>query len=81
MGLIYGLFQNRAYLKLAFYLFLVELLLILPGYFTIKLYLEGPSEISSPLLSPVHRMIINPLLMVLLVMALYYQQFIKRDSD
>ncbi|GAB1446299.1 hypothetical protein MASR2M41_20650 [Flammeovirgaceae bacterium] len=81
MALIYGLFANKNYLKLAFYLFLVEILLILPIYLVIKLHWEGTSEISSPLLSPIHRMIVNPLLMVLLMVALYYQQMFAKKGD
>ncbi|MBX2944074.1 MAG: exosortase F system-associated protein [Cyclobacteriaceae bacterium] len=81
MALIYGLFANKNYLKLAFYLFLVEILLILPIYLVLKLHWEGTSEISSPLLSPIHRMIVNPLLMVLLMVALYYQQMFAKKGD
>lgn len=81
MGLIYGIFANGSYLRLAFYLFLVELLLVLPVYLVLKLTWEGTSEISSPLLSPIHRMIVNPLLMLLLIVALFYQQRVAhRDS-
>lgn len=81
MGLIYGLFANKNYLRLAFYLFLVEILLILPIYLILKLSWEGTSEISSPLLSPIHRMIVNPLLMLLLMVALFYQQtFAKKEK-
>lgn len=81
MGLIYGIFANGNYLRLAFYLFLVEILLILPIYLILKLSWEGTSEISSPLLSPIHRMIVNPLLMLLLMVALFYQQtFAKKEN-
>lgn len=76
MVLIFGLFLNKSYLKLASLVFLFELLLLLPIYLWLKLTLEGPSEISSPLLSPIHRMIVNPLLMIILIAALYYQQYV-----
>ena len=74
MALVHGLFANKNYLRLAFYLFLVEILVVLPLYLWAKLHWEGTSEISSPLLSPIHRMVVNPLLMVLLIVALFYQQ-------
>lgn len=80
MGLIYGIFANGNYLRLAFYLFLVEILLILPIYLILKLSWEGTSEISSPLLSPIHRMIVNPLLMLLLIVALFYQQRVTKQG-
>lgn len=72
--LITTLFPGRIYLKAAFYLFLIELFVMLPVYFIIKLNLEGPSEISSPLLSQVHRLIVNPLLMFLLMIGFLYQR-------
>lgn len=76
MIFIYAVFQQQVYLKASFYLFLVELFLILPVYLVVKLNLEGDSELSSPLLSQIHRLIVNPLLMVILIMAFYYQKVI-----
>ncbi|MBZ0245797.1 MAG: hypothetical protein K8H85_07615 [Cyclobacteriaceae bacterium] len=75
MILIYALFQKRSYLKLSGIIFGFEVLVLLPLYLWAKLSIEGPSEISSPLLSPIHRMIVNPLLMIVLIAALYYQQY------
>lgn len=75
--LIYAIFTQKKYLKVAFYVFLFELVVILPAYFLIKLSLEGDSELSSPLLSQVHRLIVNPTLMVLLIVGFYYQEKIQ----
>lgn len=74
MIFIYAVFQSRVYLKASFYLFLIELLVLLPFYFVLKLNLEGDSELSSPLLSQLHRLIVNPLLMFLLLMGFVYQK-------
>lgn len=71
---IYILFKEKKYLNVAFFLFLVELLIILPLYFWIKLSTEGDSELSSPLLSQIHRLIINPTLMILLIVSFLYQK-------
>lgn len=79
MLLIWGLFKETKYLKAAFLVFCVELLFILPLYFMVKLTLEGPSELSSPLLSQIHRIIVNPLLMVILIIAFYYQKVTARE--
>ncbi len=79
MLLIYALFQSKAYLRASFYLFLAELLVMLPVYFIVKLNLEGDSELSSPLLSQIHRLIVNPLLMFLLMMGFIYQR-IKQEK-
>lgn len=73
--LIYVFFFEKKYLKIAFYLFLVEIIVLLPLYFTVKLFTEGDSEISSPLLSQIHRLIVNPTLMILLMAGFLYQNF------
>jgi exosortase F-associated protein len=77
MLLIWSLFREMKYLTAAFIVFLIELFIILPVYFVVKLNLEGASEISSPLLSQIHRIIVNPLLMIILIMGFYYQQVTK----
>lgn len=74
MLLIWALFEQTKYLKAAFVVFLIELFVLLPLYFVIKLNLEGTSEISSPLLSQIHRIIVNPLLMFILILGFYYQK-------
>jgi exosortase F-associated protein len=78
--LIIALFPGKIYMKAALYLFLIELIILLPVYFIIKLNLEGPSEISSPLLSQIHRLIVNPLLMFLLMIGFLYQRLSRKKS-
>lgn len=80
MVLIYAWFKERKYLTLSFYLFLVEVFLLLPIYFIVKLSLEGDSEISSPLLSQIHRLIVNPLLMFLLMVGFVYQRVRTKNA-
>jgi exosortase F-associated protein len=75
--LIYAIFESTSYLRVAFYLLLIELLIVLPIYFILKLSLEGPTEISSPLLSQIHRIIVNPILMLLLMVGFWYQRRIR----
>lgn len=60
---------------LASAVFLLELLIVLPFYMVAKLTLEGDSEISAPLLSFIHRLIVNPLLMMVLLAGLLYQKY------
>jgi exosortase F-associated protein len=73
--LIYALFKKKKYLQVAGMVLLIELLVLLPVYFILKYVLEGDSEISSPLLSQLHRLIINPTLMIMLIIAFYYQHY------
>lgn len=85
MILIVVFFREKKYLTAAWYLFVVELVVILPVYFLVKLSLEGASELSSPLLSQFHRIIVNPILMILLMAGFLYQKlkitttFIKKQ--
>ena len=72
--LIHAIFTEPKYNKVAFILFSIELFLILPIYLVVKLSLEGPTEISSPILSQIHRLIVNPMLMVVLIASFYYQK-------
>lgn len=76
--IIFALFQEAKYLKIAFWIFLLELFVILPVYLVVKLSLEGDSEISSPMLSQVHRLVVNPMLMLLLIAGFLFQRYIKR---
>jgi len=73
--LIYSLFREKKYLRIAFLVLCFEFLVMLPLYLIVKLNLEGPSEISSPLLSQIHRLIVNPMLMLILIVGFYYQSF------
>ncbi len=73
--IIYSLFHEKKYLRIAFLVFCLEFFFILPVYLIVKLRVEGDSEISSPLLSQIHRLIVNPMLMLLLMVAFYYQRF------
>jgi len=72
--LIFALFGETKYLKVAFLVFCFEFFLVLPLYLVVKLTMEGSSEISSPLLSQIHRLIVNPMLMLMLIVAFYYQR-------
>jgi exosortase F-associated protein len=81
MILIYAIFRETRYLSLAFWLFLAELFIILPLYFFFKLSIEGDSEISSPLFSQIHRLIVNPTLMLLLMLGFFYQRQLQRHAQ
>ena len=71
-------FKDRRITNLAIAIQIIDGLILLPIYLTVKLSMEGTSEISTPLLSQFHRLIINPTLMILLIPAIYFQRFSKR---
>ena len=72
--LIWAIFYERKYVFVAFIIQAVGLFLLLPAYLILKLSIEGASEISSPLLSFLHRIIINPVIILLLIPAFYIQK-------
>ena len=71
--LIWAIFYERKYVLVAFIIQAFGLFIIMPIYLIIKLSLEGDSEISSPLLSFLHRLIIHPFLILLLIPAFLLQ--------
>lgn len=78
---IHALFLDRSVTRLAWYIQLVDTLVLLPVYLIVKLSYEGDAEISIPLLSQLHRLIVNPTLMVLLIPAVYYQRIRAKQQE
>jgi exosortase F-associated protein len=72
--LIFALFKDSNAVRLAFYIQLIDILILFPLYVLLKLPAEGVSEHSSAFLSQFHRLIVNPTLMVLLIAGMYYQK-------
>jgi exosortase F-associated protein len=70
---IYSCFNHSALTKMAWKVQLIDTFILLPIYLILKLSIEGESEISSPLLSQLHRLIVNPILMILVIPAIYFQ--------
>jgi exosortase F-associated protein len=79
--LIHSWFHDRGITRIAWYVQLIDTLVLLPLYLLLKLGIEGESEISSPLLSQFHRLIVNPTLMVLIIPAVYYQRFTRTRKE
>jgi len=69
--LIYALFEQRKYVLFAFYVQMAGMVLILFPYFLLKL--QYPSY-NGPLISFLHRLVLNPTLMLLLIPAFYFQK-------
>ncbi|MBT1709605.1 exosortase F system-associated protein [Fulvivirgaceae bacterium PWU5] len=71
IGLLYALFYERKYVVFALWTQLAGTALFLVPYFVLKLYF--PSY-NGPLISYLHRLILNPTLLLLLIPAFYYQR-------
>ena len=74
IALIYALFGERKYVIFAVYVQVAGLLFILIPYFIIKL---NYPHYNGPLINFIHRLVLNPLLLLLLIPAFYYQQRIS----
>lgn len=79
MGLIFALFFQRAYTLFALIVQLTGVVLILVPYFVIKFWYP---DYNGPLISFLHRLVLNPTLLMLLIPALYFQRLNeKKEAD
>jgi hypothetical protein len=71
--LIYGLFYDKKYVKFGLTVEAIGFFFLLIPYFMLRFY----TSIDHMYISFIHRLIINPTLMVLLIPAIYLQKFKK----
>ena len=72
--MIHGIFYKRNYTLFAFYVQLFGIIFILTPYLIIKYY---HAVYNGPLISYLHRLVVNPLLMLLLIPAFIYRQEVR----
>ena len=77
IGLIYALFMERKYVIFALYVQAAGVVLFLIPYFILKLYFQS---YNGPLISFLHRIILNPTLLMLLIPAFYYQRYLGKGE-
>lgn len=70
--IIYGLFRQKSLVKVAFIVQVGEVLLLLIPYLILKL--QFPSY-NGPFISHLHRLVVNPLLMLMLIPIFYYKEY------
>ena len=75
IGLIYALFEERKYVIFSLYVQIAGTVLFLIPYFILKIYLP---TYNGPMISFLHRLILNPTLLMLLIPAFYYQKYLER---
>ncbi|MDH5251478.1 MAG: exosortase F system-associated protein [Cyclobacteriaceae bacterium] len=78
IGLIYALFKERKYVIFSLYVQVAGVVLFLIPYFVLKVYYPG---YNGPLISFLHRLILNPTLLMLLIPAFYYQKHLMRVGE
>lgn len=71
IGLIYALFVERKYIVFALWVQLAGIVLFLIPYFILKV--NYPSY-NGPMINYLHRLILNPTLLLLLIPAFWYQR-------
>jgi exosortase F-associated protein len=71
VGLIYALFEQRKYVLFSLWAQAGGTVFFLLPYFMLKIYFP---EYNGPLISFLHRLILNPTLLLLLIPAFYYQR-------
>ncbi len=69
--IIFALFYERKYIIFAIYVQLAGMVLILFPYLILKYHMPG---YNGPLISFLHRLVLNPLLLLLLIPAFWYQR-------
>jgi exosortase F-associated protein len=69
--LIYALFEERKYVVFALYVQVAGMVLFLFPYFILKVYYPN---YNGPLISFLHRLVLNPTLLMLLIPSFYYQR-------
>jgi len=71
IGLLYALFPERKYVLFAFWVQLAGLVFLLLPYFLLKLHYPN---YNGPLINFLHRIILNPTLILLIIPAFYWQK-------
>lgn len=74
---IWGLFGNKSYLRFAIFVFLIGFIVLLPMYIIGVLFFFSETFF---ILNHLHRIVLNPVLMMLLIPAFYYQQQMTKNQ-
>tara|TARA_Y100001934_G_C12317515_1_gene758302 strand:- start:457 stop:927 length:471 start_codon:yes stop_codon:yes gene_type:complete len=78
MALISALFPEGRYLRFALFVLMFGLFILVPIY--LGLYLAQPTGFSS-LIGHLHRLVMNPVLMMLLIPAFFYQKRLIQEQE
>jgi exosortase F-associated protein len=78
IGLIYALFKEKKYVLFSIWVQFIGLIFILIPYFVLKVQFP---KYNGPLISYLHRLVLNPTLLLLLIPAFYYQRKSMRQLN
>ena len=71
IAIIYGIFYERKFVVVAFLVQLFGLLILLPSYLSIKFFSPG---YNGPMINFLHRLTLNPLILLMLIPLFYIQR-------
>jgi len=74
---IWGLFKNQSYVRFAVIIFFIGFLILLPLYLFLAMNYFIDTQ---AFLNHLHRLVLNPVLMMLLIPAFYYQQSLQKKG-
>ncbi len=77
IAILFGLFYEKKYTRFAFYVMIFGVLFLHPAY--LYLIFTQPEGFSSAI-SHLHRIIMNPVLMMILIPAFYFQKWQEKHS-
>jgi len=77
LGLIYALFVERKYIIFSLYVQVAGVVFFLLPYFILKIYFP---TYNGPMISFLHRLVMNPTLLMLLIPAFYYQKHLSNSQ-
>jgi hypothetical protein len=78
IGLIFALFRERKYVVFALWVQLAGTICFLLPYFVLKFWFIS---YNGPMISYLHRLVLNPILILLLIPAFYYQRSFSKTSQ
>jgi exosortase F-associated protein len=78
IGLIYALFPFRKYVLFSVFVQALGMVFILFPYFALKIYYP---HYNGPMINFLHRLVLNPVFLLLLIPAFYYQRIVQKKTE
>lgn len=78
LGILWSLFQERKYMNFAFVVFLLEAFVMMPFYCVSAIWFWDETKF---FISHLHRLVVNPFFMMLLIPAFFYQKNLANQNE
>lgn len=77
LGILWALFQEKKYMSFAFVVFLLEAFVMMPVYTLSAIWFWDETKF---FISHLHRLVVNPFFMMLLIPAFFYQKSLATEN-